>query len=335
MTWFEELTNLSETNPEEVRKNITVTGESLKVKSSGKTLTCGRLETPSLSELRARVQAYQGGSGFLSLSEVVGDAQQYHTDPVNAGALFQVASQFNLLEMTSPNVTPEQGIGIYENDRTQGPACAVAAGAGTIYRNYFAPVKGQIGQSAHNQIDCLADLGKVLGNDHNRLWQMKNGYALATRAGLEEISELLRSSSEAEIDELRKLVRVGLQWNTQVTLNDCAHLVSQAYCSALPVAYCAHPLELWEGFARLVLEAAYEAALCAAVINSRNTGNNRVFLTLLGGGVFGNPLNWILEALRRALRLFAARNIAVEIISFRQSNPRVQELVHSFTAERN
>jgi hypothetical protein len=36
--------------------------------------------------------------------------------------------------MVSPRVTPEDGVGIYDLDRTQGPACAVAAGAGTIYR---------------------------------------------------------------------------------------------------------------------------------------------------------------------------------------------------------
>jgi hypothetical protein len=38
---------------------------------------------------------------------------------------------------------PEQGVGRYENDFTQGPACAVSAGAGTIYRNYWVPVNGE------------------------------------------------------------------------------------------------------------------------------------------------------------------------------------------------
>lgn len=76
-----------------------------------------------------------------------------HIDSANARALFQVASQFNLLEMVSPNRTPEQGVGIYDFDLTQGPACAVAAGAGTIYRNYFVLVNGQIGQSTANQLD--------------------------------------------------------------------------------------------------------------------------------------------------------------------------------------
>jgi transposase len=50
--------------------------------------------------------------------------------------------QFNLLEMTSPSVSPEHGVTRYQDDHTQGPACAIAAGAATIYRNYFAPVGG-------------------------------------------------------------------------------------------------------------------------------------------------------------------------------------------------
>jgi len=95
-----------------------------------------------------------------------------------------VASQFNLLETVSPSVTPERGVGIYENDCTQGPACAISAGAGTIYRNYFARVNGRTGQSATNQIDCLADIGAAMGNSDNRLWEMRNGYALATESGL-------------------------------------------------------------------------------------------------------------------------------------------------------
>ena len=40
------------------------------------------------------------------------------------------------MEIISPSVTPEAGIDGYETDRPQGPACAIACGAGTIYRNY-------------------------------------------------------------------------------------------------------------------------------------------------------------------------------------------------------
>ena len=143
---------------------------------------------------------------------------------------------------------------------------------------------GQTGQSATNQIDCLADIGAALGNTENHLWDMRNGYALLSYDGLVKIGQRLRASSELEMDALRALLRIGLQWHTQVTLDDCTHTVSQAYCSALPVAYSECPPEDWEEFARLILEATYEATLCAALVNARKTGNNRVFLTLVGGG---------------------------------------------------
>ena len=327
MTWFEELTGFSEESPEQVRANLSVDGQTLKSRVNGKTLACGALETPSLAELRQRVQASGYETSALTVREVVANVQHLHTDVSNTDALFQVASQFNLLEMTGPEVTPGEGVGIYEYDRTQGPACAIAAGAGTIYRNYFAPVNGQTGQSATNQIDCLVDIGAALGNTENRLWDMRNGYALPSRRGLDKIGQQLRTSSEPEVDALRQLLRIGLQWHTQVTLDDCTHSVSQAYCSALPVAYSACPPEEWEEFARLILEASYEATLCTALVNARHTGNNRVFLTLIGGGAFGNEPAWILDSLQRALDLYQQAALDVAIVSYGSSNPSLQELV--------
>jgi hypothetical protein len=102
-----------------------------------------------------------------------------HRQPEYTGALFQVASQFNLLEMTGPSVTPEDGVTIYQHDRTQGPACAIAAGAAIIYRNYFARVNGAEGQTKERQLDGLADLGlslsKALSQPVDALWKMRNG----------------------------------------------------------------------------------------------------------------------------------------------------------------
>lgn len=330
MTWFEELTGFREKSLRHVRENITVDGHMLTSHVNGKVMTCGRLDTPSLAELRGYVSSGGVSDGTLSVDEAVANVQELHTDLSNAGALFQVASQFNLLEMVSPNLTPERGVGIYEKDHTQGPACAIAAGAGTIYRNYFAPLNERIGQSESNQIDCLADVGKGLGNTGSRLWKMQNGYALASQSGLVEISSRLRAASENELDALRKMLRIGLQWNTQVTLKGCNHLVSQAYCSALPVAYSNQSPDLWKDFARLVLEASYEATICAAILNRRTTGNNRVYLTLLGGGAFGNKIDWITQAISRALKLYQDWNLYVSIVSHRVSNQKVRHLVEKF-----
>ena len=330
MTWFETLTGFPEDTPQQVRKNITADGKVLKSHVNGKVLVCGQLETPSLVELRERVQFSGHDVGKISVREVVADVQHLHTNESNADSLFQVASQFNLLEMVSPSVTPESGVGIYENDCTQGPVCAIAAGAGTIYRNYFVIVNGQTGQSARNQIDCLADIGAALGNSGNRLWEMRNGYALASQSGLVEISNRLRASSESELDELRQLLRIGIQWSTQVTLNNSNHTVSQAYCSALPVAYSYYSSALWEEFARLILEASYEATICTAILNSIRNGNKRLFLTLLGGGAFGNETGWIIGAIQRALNLYKYVDLDVVIVSYGSSSQYVQQLVNQY-----
>lgn len=331
MTWFETLTGFSEIPTDQVRERLRVEGNKLTSLANGATYSFGTLEVPSLAQLRQQVQALPRSQARLSVREVIGNAKGLHRDTANAGALFQVASQFNLLEMTGPNVTPEQGVGRYENDPTQGPACAVACGAGTLFRNYFVPLDGQIGQSASTQIDCMADIGKMLGSEDEKLWRMQNGYLLTTRSGLQSVSSKLRSMTEAELDQVRGQLRIGLQWNTQVTLQGCTHTVSQAYCSALPISYNDLEDDLWREFGPLILEASYEAVICAAVLNAAKNGNHTVFLTTIGGGAFGNPREWILDAMERALNLHRDRDLDVAIVSFDSPKADVQQLMGRFS----
>lgn len=333
MSWFENLMGFTETSPQQVRQNISIQDSTMTSRINGQSYDYGVLTTPTLHELRQQVSELDWAVGYLSLKELVADVQQLHASPLNQGVLFQVASQFNLLEMVSPRVTPEQGIGIYEYDYTQGPACAIAAGAGTIYRNYFAPVNGQVGQTEDHQIDCLSDLGLALGNLDADLWQMKNGYALPSKSGIAAINATLNQLTEDELDALRQLLRVGIQWNTQVTLNDAQHRVSQIYCSALPVAYSEHSPLLWEKFARLVLEAAYEATMCAAILNSVKTGNVKVYLTLLGGGAFGNKPEWIFDAIERAVHLYRDANLELIFVSYGKSNPELNHRIKALNSK--
>ena len=151
----------------------------------------------------------------------------------------------------------------------------------------------------------------MLGNSDDRLWKMQNGYALASKNGLIEISNRIKSGTESEIDELRKLLRIGIQWNTEVTLNNSKHTVTQAYCSALPVAYSQQSSDLWAGFAGIILEASYEASICTGILNSIKNGNNKVYLTLIGGGAFGNEIAWIINAIKHSLNLYKHTNLDV------------------------
>ena len=332
MNWFEQLTGFREESPEQVRQHLCVNQDRLRSNVNNREWCCGILETPTLAELRERARQTSHPRMAVKIHEVVANVQALHRNKKNTGAMFQVASQFNLLEMAHPDVTPEEGVGIYQHDCTQGPACAIAAGAGTIFRNYFAPVNGKIGQTSRNQIDCLEDISRRLGNVDHQLWDMVNGYAFPSHEGLDAINANLKTFSDTELDELRGLLRIGLHTNTQVTLRRRSHTVSQAYCSAMPVAYSGHLSEHWEPFATLILEAAYEACICAAMENAARTGNNRLYLTLLGGGVFGNPVEWILDAISRAISLYPDCGLDIAIVSHRRSKSSVQRLTQTLTS---
>ncbi|MEN9672433.1 MAG: hypothetical protein RL553_698 [Planctomycetota bacterium] len=316
MSWFENLTGCVGESPESVREHLFIDGQRLCSRLNGKSWLCGELETQTLAQLRQRVLNTKYDLAPISVRNVVGNVQHLHLNRANENAVFQVASQFNLLEMTSPRVTPECGVGIYEHDFTQGPACAIAAGAGTIYRNYFVDINGRIGQTADNQIDCLSGIAKLFDNSKQRLWKMVNGYALPSAEGLEEINRKLESMDETALDTVRQALQIGLHWDTQVTLGDASHTVSQAYCSAMPVAYTPHTKELWAPLAKLVLEAAYEATICAAILNGDRNRNNRLFLTRLGGGAFGNSPDWITDAISRSLELYSDSGLDVAIVSY-------------------
>ena len=327
--WFEDLTGFKEENPDQVRLNLKISGNTLISKVNGAEYNFGRLELASLDELKNQSTALENYKSKIHVEEVIGNIQTFHKEIANNGAFFQVASQFNLLEMVGPNITPEQGVGIYEKDHTQGPACAIACGAGTIYRNYFTKVNGQVGQSSNNQIDCLMDLGIALNNEKHKLWKMSNGYALASIEGLKNITQQIRHRSEEEYDKLKGKLRIGLQWDTEVTASESKHLVTQVYCSALPVAYSNVESKYWTDFARLILEATYEATFFAALINYHKTGNNKVFLTLVGGGAFGNRIDWIIDAIRKSIYKFSNTPLDVKIVSYGSSMPSVRGLLES------
>ena len=160
---------------------------------------------------------------------------------------------------------------------------------------------------------------------------MKNGYALVSEEGLTEINEKINSTTESELDKLKALLRIGIQWDTEVTLNTLKQTVSQVYCSALPVAYSQIPPRLWANFAKLILEACYEATICSAILNYQKTGNNKVYLTLIGGGVFGNDRQWILQAIERALKLYEYADLDIFIVSYGSCDPYVQKFIGNFS----
>lgn len=348
--WFADLTGFSEgSSLSATRAQLQLQGEWLLCPANNARYRVGRFSTPSLGELRQRasVAVQQSGlrAGQLELENVLGDAADFHRRPQNRGATFQVASQFNCLEWVDQHGGPEGGVTVYIKDKTQGPCCAISAGAGTIYRTYFAPVgvngQEQIGQSYDRQIENLRGLSDFVGNTggandvQDKFFRVQSGYTLASDEGLAALNNVLASYDEATLDEARAALRVGLQEDVQVTsyswgrmrVRDTEQTVTQVFNSACSVSYSGNAMKLWEPFARLVLEASYEATLLCAVLTactqdapascgaivSSTTNAHKVFLTALGGGAFGNEYCWIAAALERALECVACLGVALDL----------------------
>ena len=322
--WFKNLFGFTERSPEQVRTHLEVDGTLLRSRINGARYRIGVLETPSLGELRTRVG--EAPKGPIRVRNVVGEAAALHADPSNEGALFQVASQFNMLEMVSPDVSPEDGVTRYVYDRTQGPACAIAAGPATVYRNYFAPVDGRRGQNAGRQIDCLRDVHRILSPDGQPLWEMRNGYALPTTSTLTRFNQRFSRLDEDGRDTLRAALRIGIHRDVEVTQSRSRHLVSQALCSALPISYSDVSSSEWESFARLILEAAYEGTLFAAAENANRNAGAPVHLTQVGGGAFGNRPEWIVDAMERAFHRLGDSGLDVRIVHYRRVGDRFRDL---------
>lgn len=321
--WFEKLFGFKEKPFLTTRASFSIDEDNWLVCPSAplatRSLYIGEFGTPSVAELKQLCLALKstasglGGLRFEHQTDPSG-VNAMILDPANANCVFQAASQFNCLEMPSPGVTPRQGITDYVNDPTQGPKCALACPAALVYRNYLC--RGGIGQG-DTQIDCLQDVGALLGNKDGALWHMQNGYALPRdRSSMQAIGSRLEADAEL-VRGVHNALRVGVHWSTSV-YPPAAHRVTQVFASALPVAYSSLcPPEDWQPFASAVLAAAYDATLLVAEKIAKSEERRVVvFLTKLGGGVFGNSADWISIAIEEALARHADAPLDVRLIHY-------------------
>jgi hypothetical protein len=319
--WFASLFGFRETSWSATRAQFRVDGPELVSLPNGRRFRVGRFEVLSLGQLRAS----NATKGRLSVHHhVTDDALLLHAQAENAGATFQVASQFNCLEFPGPEVTPEEGVTGYALDRTQGPACSLAAAAGTVYRNYFAPVGDQVGQTSDFQLNTAS----VLQHRLEGLFDVRNGYTFAQPEQLARLADRIR---DADRESLLETVCVGVHREVGVTFRnrwtevEIPQTVTQVFCSAVSCAYAGLPVDLWEPLATLVLDAAYEATLRAASLDhAQGHGSGEVWLTFLGGGVFGNRPEWIAAAMRRAFERCADLDLQVRIAHFRRFDEQMR-----------
>jgi hypothetical protein len=83
------------------------------------------------------------------------------------------------------------------------------------------------------------------------------------------------------------------------------------------------------------LDAAYEATLLTTILNLAKNGCGRVYLTTLGGGVFGNKHTWIYGAIEKTIAKMPQVGLDIRVVSFRGSKPEVKAMINRINAKVN
>jgi hypothetical protein len=257
----------------------------------------GRFGTPTIAELRRRAKGAAAG-GRLRLWVLDGAGAATDVGGLQATApeatLFQAASQFNCLESPGPYVTP---VTSYFRDPTQGPRASISAFPGTLLRHYAAPRSDgkRFVQTDDDQLDLLAD---AFGPEVARV---QSGYLMGHNV---RDPGALVAALEANFES----IRIGVHEGVQVVLGHDFYgsvrdserrRIAQVFTSTVAAGgYGGSSFRGadFETACRQLLRAAYLGTLLAAA----GLRQRYAVLTLIGGGVFGNPIPLIWDSIRWA-----------------------------------
>lgn len=334
--WFQKLFGFEETT-KLVYKNLEVIerGEDtfLVSKVNSQKYHCGNFAIRDLQSFGTPTKFANGrlniihGYGHEGKTELVNVLQSQALPQFN-GATFQVASNFNCLEFVSPNQTAGDGVTHYVFDNTQGPNASLATGPSLVYRNYFVKhgdgYQGQI----QREINLLKDtpLGKFV----------KHGYPIIGPSDLLKCDP--HTMHRARIGVHRKCQVTTTQFGRELCRVQDGQFVNQIFTAALNFGGTVTPNSVTLAAAKELLIAQYKATILAAWENSQMCsglpGSNKLVLTLLGGGVFNNPMPTICDAIVRCQELIVKTGLDVHVVcfsddTFNEVYPQLKETVHS------
>jgi hypothetical protein len=344
--WFKSLFGFHE-SVDEVRANFTVEVDAagqatLTSAANGRSFNAGRFTVrnipsfpapPAVGGGKINVIKGAGMSGKLYLVDALASQSHESFD----GATFLAASNFNCLEFVGPSQTAGEGVTGYYGDTTQGPYCALAAGAATVYRNYFAPH----GEGAVGQLDQEVRLLKDTPIDPF----VSHGYPQLRASDLTGMAD----HNWDDPDQFY----VGVHENCEVTttrgegrstfaLAPPGRIVHHVYAAAFDFNGYVAPSDVGLAISKKLLAAEYRAAVLAAAELANKypgrQGSNKLVLTFLGGGVFGNPKDMICSAMLEAKDLIVQSGLQVYIVcwstrEFSESFPFLREAVEETGGE--
>jgi hypothetical protein len=211
---------------------------------------------------------------------------------------------------------PSKGITRYAGDPTQGPRCSIACATGTVHRNYTHNQNSS--QPLEGQVNNLSGIQGILPGI-----TIENGYVITDEDVKTPLGQITPEIKSKCIDVLKvgvhknlPVIYRALDNDKLVFANSPEHFVHQVFCSALSFQECFEletTLAKYKDLAKLILESTYMSTIYAAREIYEKTGNNKLFLTLVGGGAFKNKIEWVLDAIDNAIAFANVNGFGLDI----------------------
>ena len=189
-------------------------------------------------------------------------------------SLFQVASNFNCLEIPSAEYNPFNGFFLTKqmSDSTQGPSAAGGAAFGSILR---------LIKHKEKRIDLLEDTPLITNNGKLKYSDVK----------------YLNDFDTTNIKiGLHKNVEANFMRSDEFQYKENGVKINQVFTST---CICNSPIP--NKLSLILLEAAYEGTYLSAII----TKAPKLVLTLIGGGAFNNSLDLIIRVIMKTHAIYA------------------------------
>lgn len=281
----------------------------------------------SISELRnASEKINKMGGGSFNVIEAINPLNQTYLRTVDVGAMqadlqykdavFQVASNFNALELVGPNDQMEN-ITKYLLDKTQGPFASLSALPGLIYRHYYmfmnSKPQGEWQQTPQRQINFLDQTDIPVTNSYvtfgNDVFGITNYAVDKMKVGYHRDIQV----TFGFMPDFSKFEKVT---NPDQTVN-------QVFTAAINFGFGSRNNSIVlkrdpnnvKAIAQNIQNAAYEGTIRSAFVH----GKKRVVLTMIGGGVFANDVAWIANAIEKNKELIKQSGMKVELVIFDSS----------------
>lgn len=242
------------------------------------------------------------------MGSVKGDIMSLIGNEDLKGSFFLLSSQLNAAEYGT-NRYPTEKIQDYEYDNTGGPAgqLAVHPGIGQFILDN-AENSNRVGQGLNSVKEFL----KTLNSEFSTGIHLHNGYLKVPKTC--ENEEMVKKFIRQNLHLIKTPVMTDVSASGlkpgRYNFSEGTHLVNMVYASAIPIGVYNNPNgEFVEYVAQQIRVAQYYGALKQAALfqKERLKKDERlnIFLMKLGGGVFDNKLDHIIDSMFEAIDLLA------------------------------